>query len=162
MKQLIYLYIIGLYINGNLWAGNDYQSAPDFKLQGETDTVKLTDYKGKVVLLDFWASWCEPCRLSFPWMNEIQKRYEPMGFEVIAINLDKDRTLVEDFLSKTAVAFTLAFDPEGEVASRYDLKGMPSSFLIDKHGRILLSHVGFFHSEQDKREREIKKALNLL
>jgi peroxiredoxin len=95
-------------------------------------------------------------------MNEMQKRYRSEGLEVIAINLDKDRALADLFLSKSAVEFTLAFDPKGEVASRYGLKGMPSSFLIDKQGQIVKSHIGFFQSEQEERELEIKKVLDIL
>jgi thiol-disulfide isomerase/thioredoxin len=140
---------------------NVYQQAPDFTLQGETVDITLNAFKGKVVLLDFWASWCAPCRASFPWMNEMQNRYRSQGLVVIAINLDKDRALADHFLSKTPAEFTLAFDPKGEVASRYGLKGMPSSFLIDKQGQIVKSHIGFFHSEEEKRELEIKKVLNL-
>lgn len=161
MKRFIHLCFILLCLNSPVRADKGYQQAPDFNLRGEHAAVTLSEFKGKVVLLDFWASWCVPCRASFPWMNQMQNRYGPQGLEVIAINLDKDRALADDFLSNRVVEFTLAFDPAGEVASRYGLKGMPSSYLIDKQGQILKSHIGFFLSEQEKRELEIKQALNI-
>ncbi|PVV18530.1 MAG: hypothetical protein B6D78_15995 [gamma proteobacterium symbiont of Ctena orbiculata] len=162
MRRFIYLCLICLCFNSTLFAKQNTPLAPGFSLQGEEMTVTLHDYRGKVVLLDFWASWCVPCRASFPWMNEIQSRYKQQGLVVIAVNLDKDRALADAFLSKTEAEFTVAFDPEGEVASEYGLKGMPASFLIDAQGRILESHVGFFESEKALREQEIKKVLNSL
>ncbi|MEW8029413.1 MAG: TlpA disulfide reductase family protein [Candidatus Thiodiazotropha sp.] len=160
MKRFIHLCLLCLY--SGLLIGDDYPRAPDFSLQGENAFISLSEYKGRVVLLDFWASWCVPCRASFPWMSEMQNRYGSQGLEVIAINLDKDRALADAFLSKTAAEFTVAFDPMGEVATKYGLKGMPASFLIDHQGRILESHVGFFQSETGEREREIKRVLNSL
>ncbi|MES9824932.1 MAG: TlpA disulfide reductase family protein [Candidatus Thiodiazotropha endolucinida] len=158
MKRFFYLYL--LCFCGGLPAGDDYPQAPDFSLQGENVPISLNEFKGKVVLLDFWASWCAPCRASFPWMNEMQSRYRSQGLEVIAINLDKKRALADAFLAKTPANFTVAFDPMGEVASQYDLKGMPASFLIDGQGRILDSHVGFFLSETEQRERVLKQVLS--
>ncbi|MEW8189836.1 MAG: TlpA disulfide reductase family protein [Candidatus Thiodiazotropha endolucinida] len=159
MKRFIHLYL--LCFCGGLLAGDDYPQAPDFSLPGQNMPISLNEFKGKVVLLDFWASWCAPCRASFPWMNKMQSRYRSQGLEVIAINLDKNRALADDFLAKTPAKFTVAFDPTGEVASQYDLKGMPASFLIDGQGRILDSHVGFFLSETERRERVLKQVLNL-
>ncbi|MEW8586592.1 MAG: TlpA disulfide reductase family protein [Candidatus Thiodiazotropha sp.] len=162
MKRLFCLFFIYLFCSGSLQAGNDHPPAPDFSLQGVSASVTLNEFKGKVVLLDFWASWCEPCRASFPWMNQMQTKYGSRGLQVIAINLDKDHALAEAFLNSNRAEFTIAFDPEGKVASQYGLKGMPASFLIDEQGRILKSHIGFFHSEEGAREQEIRNVLNLL
>ncbi|MES9945184.1 MAG: TlpA disulfide reductase family protein [Candidatus Thiodiazotropha sp.] len=162
MRRFINLCLVSLCFTSALLANEDYPLAPGFSLQGEEMAVTLDEFRGKVVLLDFWASWCVPCRASFPWMNHIQNRYRKQGLVVIAVNLDKDRALADAFLSKTEAEFTVAFDPEGEVASEYGLKGMPASFLIDEQGRILESHVGFFESEKAQREQEIKKVLNSL
>ncbi|MES9968701.1 MAG: TlpA disulfide reductase family protein [Candidatus Thiodiazotropha sp.] len=162
MRRCIYLCFLSLCFSSALPAGEGYPQAPDFTLQGREMSVSLNDYRGKVVLLDFWASWCVPCRASFPWMNRIQSRYKQQGLVVIAVNLDKDRKMADSFLSKTKAEFTLVFDPKGEVASEYGLQGMPASFLIDGQGHILESHVGFFESEKAQREQQIKKLLNSL
>jgi thiol-disulfide isomerase/thioredoxin len=117
--------------------------APDFNLPGRDQPVSLSALRGKVVYVDFWASWCQPCRQSFPWMNRLQKRYQEQGLVIVGINLDKSRALSDDFLKKIPADFTLAYDPEGKVATAYRVKGMPSSYLIDRQGRIQKTHVGF-------------------
>ncbi|MEW8507885.1 MAG: TlpA disulfide reductase family protein [Candidatus Thiodiazotropha sp.] len=160
MKRYLSPLFVWFLISGPLQAGNLPRLAPDFSLQGVNARVTLDAYKGKVVLLDFWASWCEPCRASFPWMNEMQTRYGALGLQVIAINLDKDHALAEAFLSNNKAEFTIAFDPEGRVATLYELQGMPASFLIDQQGRIIASHIGFFHSEEGSREQEIRELLH--
>ncbi|SCZ53592.1 TlpA family protein disulfide reductase [Thiohalomonas denitrificans] len=127
-------------------------SAPDAVWSVEGGELRLEQLRGKVVYLDFWASWCAPCRKSFPFMNELQTRYGEQGLVVVAVNLDKDRKLVEQFLAKYPAQFTVAYDPKGETAERFGLKGMPSSYLIDRDGEIRLSHVGF--RDEDSRELE--------
>ncbi len=135
------------------------QQAPDFTLAGIEGTITLSQFKGKVVLLDFWASWCRPCRQSFPWMNAMQAKYGAQGFEIIAINVDKDRVLADEFLKKLPSNFTLAFDPKGTVAAMYRLKGMPYAFLIDKRGIIRKQHIGFHKRKVHLYEASIKKLL---
>ncbi|MBD3669985.1 MAG: TlpA family protein disulfide reductase, partial [Gammaproteobacteria bacterium] len=102
--------------------------APDFNLPTSTGKkVKLSSYRGKVVYLDFWASWCAPCRESFPWMREMQSRYYKQGLRVIAINLDKDPDQVREFLREYKVNFPIALDPKGSVATNSGLRAMHSS-----------------------------------
>ncbi|MCU7905093.1 MAG: TlpA family protein disulfide reductase [Candidatus Thiodiazotropha sp. (ex Epidulcina cf. delphinae)] len=161
LKRVTYLIFMLVFLNGSMLAADERQTAPDFSLEGRDASVSLQQFKGNVVLLDFWASWCIPCRASFPWMNEIQKKYKSHGLEVIAVSVDKDPALAEAFLSKVPADFTIAFDPAGDVAAEYGLKGMPASYLIDKQGHILKSHIGFLTSEMEKRELEIKAILKI-
>ncbi|MBC8209684.1 MAG: TlpA family protein disulfide reductase [Gammaproteobacteria bacterium] len=126
-------------------------------LQGEFDLAKL---QGKVVYLDFWASWCIPCRQSFPWMNEMQARYQDKGLEVVAVNLDKNRALADEFLQKLEAHFTIAFDADGESAKAYNLRGMPSSYLIGRDGKLYASHIGFREKDKAKMEQAIQQLLN--
>lgn len=135
------------------------RTAPEFSLPGVEGHLDLADYRGQVVYLDFWASWCGPCRESFPWMNHIQQRYASHGLTVLAINLDDKRENADRFLEKHPAGFPVAFDPQGKIAEKYDLKGMPSSFLIDRQGRIVVSHVGFRQQDSDQLENEIVKLL---
>ena len=117
--------------------------APSFTLPAVNGTVVLDSLRGRVVYVDFWASWCEPCKRSFPWLATLQKSYGPRGLTVVAINLDKDRDAAGRFLQKYPAAFTVAFDPAGTIAEAYQVAGMPSSFLIGKDGSIVHSHIGF-------------------
>ncbi|HEX7027996.1 MAG TPA: TlpA disulfide reductase family protein [Gammaproteobacteria bacterium] len=134
------------------------QPAPNFKLPTFKSEVKLSSYRGKVVYVDFWASWCEPCRKSFPWMDEMQARYGK-NLKVIAINLDPKREDAVGFLKKLSPKFTIAFDPDGKVAEAYKVKGMPSSYLIDQQGRLVSSHIGFRGSDKEKLESHIEKLI---
>ena len=118
-------------------------AAPRFSLPAVRGTAVLDSLRGKVVLVDFWASWCEPCRKSFPWMKTLIEHYGPRGFTVVAINLDKNRDDAEAFLDRYESPFTVAFDPSGKTAEAYEVKAMPSSFLIDRRGSIVYAHAGF-------------------
>ena len=117
--------------------------APDFELPTDSGKVNLSSLKNNVVYLDFWASWCGPCRKSFPWMNTMNNRYSDKGLKIIAVNLDKDRSLAKKFLKKIPADFTIAYDPEGDIAEKYNVQGMPSSYIIDRQGRLVKVHMGF-------------------
>jgi thiol-disulfide isomerase/thioredoxin len=118
----------------------------------------LSDYKGKVVYLDFWASWCKPCVKSFPVLNEFYHKYKDKGFEVVAINLDEDKNKAVSFLKKIPVEFTVLYDKNAQIAETYQVQAMPSSYFIDKKGVIRLVSRGYFPSDKTK----IEKAINLL
>lgn len=108
------------------------------------DGINLAAYKGKVVYLDFWASWCNPCRQSFPWMNDLQNTYRGKGLVVIGVNVDHDRELADGFLHKSPADFDIVYDPDGAIARRFEFKDMPTSVLIDRDGRVRYVHAGFF------------------
>ncbi|MEY4754300.1 MAG: hypothetical protein RJA44_1975 [Pseudomonadota bacterium] len=131
------------------------QPAPDLRLPGLQGEVRLAELKGKVVYLDFWASWCGPCRQSFPWMNEMQARYGARGFQVLAVNLDARREEADKFLAQVPARFTVAFDAKGDSARQYEVKGMPSSLLIGADGTILARHAGF----RDEQRKELEAAI---
>jgi thiol-disulfide isomerase/thioredoxin len=137
------------------------QNAPDFSFDQQHGSVSLKQLKGKVVLLDFWASWCAPCRRSFPWMNEMYKKYHPLGLEIVAVNLDEERSDAENFLKKNKADFKIAYDPQSNLANQYGLDGMPSSYLINTEGVVVNTHMGFFNSKKEQMELEIRQALNL-
>jgi thiol-disulfide isomerase/thioredoxin len=135
------------------------EKSPDIQLQGQVAPVKLSESAGKLVYLDFWASWCGPCRQSFPWMNEMQAKYGPQGLQIIGVNLDARQEDAQKFLSQHPAAFTLAFDPKGDTPRQFGVKGMPTSFLIGRDGTILGSHVGFKETDRAKLEQQIEAAL---
>jgi thiol-disulfide isomerase/thioredoxin len=136
------------------------ETAPNFSLPTKAGTLALTDLKGKVVYLDFWASWCPPCRKSFPWMNEMEHRYSRQGLTVVAVNLDKDHELADKFMNEVPAKFTVAFDPEGTVAESYHIPGMPSAFIIDRNGKIQAIHIGFREEDSADLEASLRSALS--
>ena len=133
--------------------------APDFTVSTDKGSISLKQQRGQVVYLDFWASWCVPCRKSFPWLNDMQSKYGKAGLKIIGINLDEDKALATKFLKQTPAKFTVGYDPKGQVAGAYGLKGMPSSYLIDRQGNIISSHIGFRSNEKDKMEQKIRQTL---
>ena len=117
--------------------------APSFTLPTTNGTVCLDSLRGQTVLVDFWASWCTPCKQSFPWMSSMHQKYAAKGLRIVAINLDKDRGLADAFLDQHLAPFTVAFDPSGKTAKEYKVWGMPSSYLVGPDGTILFSRIGF-------------------
>lgn len=105
--------------------------------------LDLTGLRGRVVYLDFWASWCGPCKQSFPWMEIMKSIYGVEGLEIVAVNLDMNRADADRFLKQFHPTFDVRFDPRGELAELYKVQGMPSSVLIDRHGVTRFTHVGF-------------------
>ena len=120
----------------------------------------LAPIEGQVVWVDFWASWCVPCRRSFPWLNSMHRKYGSNGLQIIAVNLDKDRALADKFLAEVPAEFALRFDPAGELAKHYGVQAMPSSYLIDADGHVLATHAGFRTGEAAEYERAIQDALS--
>ena len=135
------------------------QAPPEIDLVGAAVAHKLSDLQGKVVYLDFWASWCGPCRSSFPWMNDMQRKYGANGLQIVGVNLDAKRGDADQFLAQVPAQFALAFDAKGDSAKRFGIKGMPTSVLIGKDGKVLLVHQGF--REEDRKDLEQKLAAAL-
>jgi len=135
------------------------RTAPDFTLPTDHGEVTLSQFRGQVVYVDFWASWCGPCRKSFPWMSDLQDRYQAQGLKVIAVNLDSDRALGEKFLARYPARFTVAYNPRGDIAEAYGVTGMPTSYLVDREGRIHAEHLGFRESELADVETQIRALL---
>lgn len=123
------------------------------------DALGLERFRGKVVLVDFWASWCAPCRHSFPWLNAMQAKYADRGLVVVGVNVDRERAEAERFLRDVPATFQIVYDPDGSVAARYDVPGMPTSYVIGPNGAILARHVGFREGSRVEREAELQKLL---
>lgn len=120
-----------------------------------SDISLLKPLAGQVILLDFWASWCEPCRKSLPWMDELQKQYGHSGLVVIAVNLDRERALAEQFLQKTPVNLRIEYDPGGHLAQSFEVRAMPTSLLFDRNGAVRHRHQGFRVAQREAREQQI-------
>lgn len=106
-------------------------------------SLDLTPYRGKVVYLDFWASWCTPCHLSFPWMNEIQATYGAEGLVILAVNLDRDRAKADEFLATDRGQLNILYDSKGDIAKQFNFRDMPTAILIGRDGKARFVHSGF-------------------
>jgi cytochrome c biogenesis protein CcmG/thiol:disulfide interchange protein DsbE len=153
-----------LLLAATLWpaaalAATPGSAAPEFVLDGRNGPVSLAAYKGKYVYLDFWASWCGPCRHSFPWMGALQKRYAGAGLQVVAINVDTSRADAQRFLAENPADFVVAYDPAGAVARQYAIKGMPSSLLIGPDGKVIQVHAGFNDDMARRIDAELQMTL---
>ncbi|MBK5963164.1 alkyl hydroperoxide reductase [Thiocystis minor] len=117
--------------------------APDFNLQGpDGQTYRLADYRGKPIILNFWATWCPPCRAEMPSMQRAHDILASEGIAVIAINVGDDAEAVRQFLSDTPVSFPLPMDSDSTIAQRYPVIGLPTTFVIDAEGRLAFSATG--------------------
>ena len=132
------------------------QPAPDVDLGGGQ---MLSSLKGKVVYIDFWASWCAPCRQSFPWMNDMQKRYGAQGLVVVGINVDDKRQDADEFLAQLPAEFKVSFDPEGDTARRFGVRSMPTSVLVGADGKVVRVQAGFRVEQSHELEDTVAGAL---
>ncbi|MFZ4524250.1 MAG: TlpA disulfide reductase family protein [Chlorobium sp.] len=148
-----------LSFNATSYALNAGSHAPDFQLPGAQGTVTLSKATGSLIYVDFWASWCGPCKQSFPWMNAMQDKYRSQGLQIIGVNVDGKSEDAKKFIAQTPAHFTVAFDPNGITPRQYGVKGMPTSFLIGRDGKIIFQHSGFNAAAGETLEKEIKAAL---
>lgn len=118
------------------------------------------NYRGKVLVLDFWASWCTPCRESFPWLNDLQTREASAGLVIVGINEDESMDDAQRFLKKHPVNFAVIYDSAGKIAGNYEMQGLPYAVVIDRKGRVRYHHAGFNVKERAVREQEIQDLLH--
>lgn len=141
-------------------ADDSGRKAPAVELQGTQGKYKLSESKAKLTYLDFWASWCGPCKQSFPWMNSMQEKYGNKGLDVVAVNLDANTQDAQTFLKNMPANFKVLFDASGATPKQFGVKGMPTSYLIDADGNIVLQHMGFNDKDKVALEEKIKQVLD--
>lgn len=135
---LVFLFAVGPAVGGDL------QPAPDFTLtDANGQSVTLSDLRGQVVMINFWASWCGPCRQEMPLLEQIHQRYEPLGFKLLGINVEENPADGQAFLKERPVTFEVLYDPENGISKLYDVVAMPSTVLIDRKGNIRFLHHGY-------------------
>jgi thiol-disulfide isomerase/thioredoxin len=138
-------------------------AAPAFSLMNIHNHKRtLSEFKGKIVFINFWASWCAPCEVELPELNRMATEYQGRKVQVIAINVDRDRRLALGLLAKLGLTnshLEILFDPASKVVSTYQIEAMPSSFLLDAHGRIAFTHEGYHSSDPDLWRQEIDRLL---
>ncbi|NOY61728.1 MAG: TlpA family protein disulfide reductase [Gammaproteobacteria bacterium] len=131
--------------------------APDFSLKSRSgDNLKLSEFRGEVVMLNFWASWCGPCRQEMPLLEALYKRYQPMGFTLLGVNVEENPEAALAMLEDIPVSFPILFDNENRVSELYDLITMPTTVLIDRDGNKRYLHRSFVPGMEKDYERQIK------
>jgi thiol-disulfide isomerase/thioredoxin len=126
----------------------------------DAEPLDLARHRGRVVIVDFWASWCKPCRQSIPWLNTMRERYGASGLTIIGVNVDAERADADRFLRDVPIDFEIVFDPKGDLAKQFKVQGMPSSYVFDRTGKMVDTHLGFRDAKKDEREAALRNLLN--
>ena len=127
------------------------QPAPDFVLPArEGSDVRLSELKGQVVMINFWATWCGPCRQEMPLLQQLQSKYEPLGFTLLGVNVENDSAAAQAWLEGMPVTFPILFDRENQVAERFGVEGMPSTVFVDRAGNVRHVHRGYRPGDEAK------------
>lgn len=159
MKHLLLAIFITVF-SVSTGAGELSGPAPAFTLQTlEGKKVSLSDYKDQVVMINFWASWCGPCRQEMPYLNKLYDTYKKAGFVLLGVNLDEDVAAAKKFLDKTPVTFPVLLDPTGKVADQFKNQAMPSSYFIDREGNLAYLHQGYRPGEEAQYKKVIRALL---
>jgi len=125
--------------------------APDFTLPArDGGNVRLSDLRGQVVMINFWATWCGPCRQEMPLLQQIQAKYEPLGFTLVGINVEPDSAAAMTWLKQVSVSFPILFDQKNVVAEQFGVQGMPSSVFVDRAGNVRYVHRGYQPGDEAK------------
>lgn len=158
MKQnlLAMLAAIGLLLSSSTIAEVD-EPAPDFTLKSTSgENIRMNEQRGNVVLVNFWASWCGPCRQEMPHLDALNEKYSDLGFTVLGINVDADKAEAEKVLRDIPVDFNILFNPDNSVAQAYGLDSMPFTVLVNRDGDIKHIHRGFRPGFEDKYEEQVR------
>jgi len=132
--------------------------APDFTLESRSgNNIRLEDHRGDVVMLNFWASWCGPCRQEMPLMDDIYSRYQDLGFTILAVNVDENRDEALRFLDKVPVNYPILYDPESSVSELYEVPAMPTTVMIDRDGNARYIHYGYKPGYEAEYETQIRE-----
>jgi peroxiredoxin len=132
-------------------AGPDGAPAPQFTLGARGGrNVSLTQYHGQVVMINFWASWCGPCRQEMPLLDSIYKKYNKLGFTLLGVNVEPDSKAADDWLQATPVTFPILYDKESKVSKLYEVAGMPSTVIIDRSGKLRVLHRGYKPGDENE------------
>jgi len=136
------------------------KEAPDFALKSTTgDNLRLSEYRGDVVMLNFWATWCGPCRQEMPLLDDLYNRYERVGFTLLGVNIDDDSQRAIDMMRELGVNFPVLFDARKDVSKLYDVNAMPVTVILDREGNVRHVHQGYKPGYEEKYLNEVRALL---
>jgi peroxiredoxin len=145
---------------GDVLAKTAQSAAPDFTLKSQKDgNIKLSELRGKVILINFWASWCGPCRQEMPVLDELYRHYRPLDFTILGVNVEQNSDDAKSLLKDVPVSFPILFDTENKISKLYDVKGMPSTVLVDRDGNIRYVHMGYQSGVEAEYQTQIRELI---
>ena len=159
-RLLGFLCIAATLVAAPVMAGDAAAPAADFSLKSRSgEAVSLGALKGQVVLINFWATWCGPCRKEMPLLEQIQKKYAPLGFTMLGVNVEEDTRLMDAFLKDVPVTFPILLDPANGVSKLYDVAAMPSTVIVDRKGNVRYIHQGYKPGDESKYQDVIRQLI---
>jgi len=136
------------------------EPAPDFTLKSDSgENIRLAEQRGKVVMINFWASWCGPCRKEMPLLDELYQRYEPAGFTLFGVNVEQNPEAAQRFLEDVGVSFPILYDPESNVSQRYQVDAMPTTVMVDRDGQVRYVNRGYKDGDEDKYRKQVRELI---
>ena len=160
LRSVLAACLAGLLVPLPLVAGESSAPAADFSLPSRAgQSVSLAGLRGQVVLINFWATWCGPCRKEMPLLEQIQKKYAPLGFTMLGINVEEDTTQMEAFLGDVPVSFPVLLDPANRVSKLYDVAAMPSTVILDRKGNVRYIHQGYQAGDESRYQDVIRQLI---
>ena len=161
LKNSLIALVFGVFAASSLAAGGmEGQPAPDFALKSSTgENMRLSEYRGDVVMINFWATWCGPCRQEMPLLAELYSRYQRVGFNLLGVNIDDDSGRAMDMMDELGVNFPVLFDSRKEVSKLYDVEAMPVTVIVDRQGTVRHVHHGYKPGYEDMYLNQIRSLL---
>lgn len=158
-KRILFVAALTLLV-GQLSAAPLSGPAPDFTLKSRGGkNIKLSELRGQVVMVNFWASWCGPCRQEMPLLDQLYQRYQPMGFTLLGVNVEEDSGAANKVLQEIPVSFPILYDSRNEVSKSYRVGAMPSTVLIDRDGKMRYLHKGYQSGYEDEYQQQIRELI---
>jgi len=141
-------------------SGLEGQQAPDFALKSSTgENLRLSEFRGDVVMINFWATWCGPCRQEMPLLDELYSRYQRVGFSLLGVNIDDDSRRAMQMIDELGVNFPVLFDARKDVSKLYEVEAMPVTVIVDREGTVRYIHHGYKPGYEDKYLDQIRSLL---
>ncbi len=158
LSERLLLAVLTLCFAGQLAAAAPSGPAPDFTLKSNSgENIKLSELRGQVVMINFWASWCGPCRQEMPLLDQLYQRYQPMGFTLLGVNVEEDSAAANKVLKEIPVSFPVLYDNKNQVSETYQVRAMPSTVLIDRDGQVRYLHKGYQPGYEEEYQQQIRE-----
>jgi len=146
-----------LFMTTGVNAATDSGPAPDFALKSQSgENLRLSEFQGEVVMINFWASWCGPCRQEMPLLDELYTQYQPLGFTILGVNVEEDSSKAKQLLKESPVNFPILFDNKSEVSKLYKVVAMPSTVLVDRDGNVRYLHQGYKPGYEESYQQQVR------
>ena len=160
MTKYLLILLASIWILAPVNAASIQGKAPNFTLKSNSGkNVKLSELRGQVILLNFWASWCGPCRQEMPLLEKLHQRYSPLGFTVLGVNVEEDPRKAKTLLKDISVSFPILFDTTNKVSKQYKVSAMPSTIMIDRDGNMRYLHKGYKPGDETQYKKWVKKLI---